>query len=209
MNLFGNTAEENSSSQPTLEEMLNQATPTQKPTTKTSKVPYLQITPEEMELVDRFQAANRNKKQAEAEMTRCAPALLQKVRDQIDADGYAGNYHNSYKLQGNKEVVTVTYKNAWTINPSDAERLKVILGENYPQLIIKKYVVRLKDDVFTNPEKANELMALIGNRFLEFFEKEEKLAVCENFDSQLYRVVPRDKLPTLRQWARQYKGQIR
>ncbi len=180
-----------------------------KPAAKKSTVPTLETPPEIKEAVDQYQDAKTNMKQAEATMNAAGEILTAFTREAIDRDGFAGKYHNSFALIGNRHQAKVIFANKWTINPEDESELAALLGENFAELIDKKFTVKLRPEVFEDKQLQAELMSLIGERFAEFFETEAKLTVREGFDRDLYRVVSPEQLPTLRTWARQYKPSIR
>ena len=75
--------------------------------------------------------------------------------------------------------------------------------------INKKFSVKLKAAIFEDDALQADLMALIGDRFAEFFETDVKLSVREGFDAEIYRVVSPEEIDALRTWARQYKPSIR
>ena len=158
--------------------------------------------PEIKEAVDTYMESKQNMKQAEASMDAAGEILAAFVRCAIDADGFAGRYHNSAALAGNRHSAKVIYANKFTLNPEDEGELAAILGNSFADLINKKFSVKLKAAVFGDETLQADLMALIGDRFAEFFETETKLTVREGFDAEIYRVVSPEEIDALRTWAR-------
>ena len=179
------------------------------PKAKKSSMPTLQATPEVAQAVDQYQESKVNYKQAEAAMGAAAEIITDFVRGRQDAEGFAGRYQGSYAVMGNRHQAKVIYANKFSINPEDEGELAAILGENFDNLIEKKFSVKLRNEVFTNDDLQAELMALVGERFADFFETEVKLGVSEGFSREIYRAVPPEQMDALRTYARQYKPSIR
>ena len=179
------------------------------PKTKKSSMPTLQATPEVAQAVDQYQESKINYKQAEAAMDSAGTVLMDFVRTHQDADGFAGRFQGSYALKGNRHQAKVIYANKFSINAEDEAELTAILGGNFDNLIEKKFSVKLRGEVFTDDDLQAELMALVGERFADFFETTTSLSVTEGFSREIYRAVPPEQMDALRTYARQYKPSIR
>jgi hypothetical protein len=173
-------------------------------------MPTLEATPEVKDAVDQYQEAKAQAKQAEAVMDVTGAVIGGFVREVQDRDGYAGKFSGSYAVMGNKATAKVIYANKFNLSPEDEAELASVLGlENFGQMVKKNFTVKLRDEVFTDEAKQKELMALVGDRFPEFFETKMALAVCEDFNKLVYAVVKPEELDNLRVYARQYKPSIR
>jgi len=142
-------------------------------------------------------------------MDSAGTVLMDFVRTHQDADGFAGRFQGSYALKGNRHQAKVIYANKFSINAEDEAELTAILGGNFDNLIEKKFSVKLRGEVFTDDDLQAELMALVGERFADFFETTTSLSVTEGFSREIYRAVPPEQMDALRTYARQYKPSIR
>ena len=190
-------------------DVLAQTAKAPEPKAKKSTMLTLAPPPEVAKAVDEYQDAKTNMKQAEASMDAAGETITDFVRNKQDADGFAGRYQGSYAVKGNKHTVKVIYANKFSLNPQDEAELAAILGESYPEMVVKSHTVTLKAEVFENKELQAELMELVGDRFADFFETSTKLNVAEGFAQAVYQIVNQEDLPALRTFARQYKPSIR
>lgn len=179
------------------------------PKAKKSSMPTLQATPEVAQAVDQYQESKINYKQAEAAMGAAAEIITDFVRGRQDEEGFAGRYQGSYAVMGNRHQAKVIYANKFSINGEDEAELTAILGENFDNLIEKKFSVKLRAEVLEDEGLQSELMGLIGERFADFFETTASLSVTEGFSREIYRAVPPEQMDALRTYARQYKPSIR
>jgi hypothetical protein len=194
----------------TFGEALQQAKSTEtKAKGKKPSMPILEATPEVKQAVDDYQEAKTTCKMAEAAMSHAGEILMDFVRQAQDQDGFAGRFHGSYAVMGVKHQAKVVFANKYSINSEDEGELAAILGENFDNLIEKKFSVKLKEQVFTDEALQAELMELVGERFADFFETTVSLGVCDNFNQLIYQVVAPEQMESLRTFARQYKPSIR
>lgn len=179
-------------------------------TPKKGKMPVIADAPEEVKAaVDQYQEAAAQKKQAEGVMDVCGPVILDHARARMDADGFAGRFSGSYAIVGHTTTAKVVSQNKYSLSADDEGQLAEILGEQFPNMIQKKFTVALKAEVFENPELQAALMEAIGDRFPEFFETKVSMGVCEGFNKEVYRVLSPESLENLRVFAKQYKPSIR
>ncbi|MDI6854037.1 MAG: hypothetical protein QME75_10610 [Deltaproteobacteria bacterium] len=193
---------------PSFGEVLAQTAKAPKAARKTA-MPTLQAPPEVAAAVDEYQDAKTNMKMAEAAMNSAGDIITEFVRTQQDKDGYAGKYQGSYAVLGNRHQAKVIFANKYTISPEDEGRLAEILGERFDEMVEKKFSVKLRAEVFESEELQAELMALVGERFGDFFETAVSLAARECFSQAVYRAVAPEDLQLLRTFARQFKPSIR
>jgi len=180
-----------------------------KPKAKKQEIPFLKIPQRIKDAVDAFQAAKKNKIQAEASMKEKEAVIIDFVREKQDLDGFANKYHNSYALKGEEHEIKVIYANKWSVNPESKGELKKLLKRNYGTLIKESYSLNLKKEVFENEELQKDLLSLMGNRLKDFFESELILNVVENFSQEIYQVVDKNGLKLLRSLCQQSKPSLK
>lgn len=180
-----------------------------KPKAKKQETPFLKIPQRIKDAVDTFQAAKKNKIQAEATMKEKETVIIDFVREKQDLDGFADRYHNSYALKGEEHEIKVIYANKWSINPESKGELKRLLKRNYNTLIKESYSLSLKKEVFEDEELQKGLLSLIGDRFKDFFESKLVLNVVENFSQEVYQMVDKDGLKLLRSLCQQNKPSLK
>jgi len=193
----------------TFGDMLNQTAKASEPKAKKSSMPTLQAPPEVAEAVDTYQEAKTNWKQAEAQMNASAETIMAFVQERQDTDGFAGRYQGSYAVVGNRHQVKVIYANKYSLNSQDEGELAGLLGESFEALVEKKFSVKLRTEIFEDENLQAELMALVGERFADFFETTVSLGVVEGFSREIYRAVAPEQMEALRTFARQYKPSLR
>jgi hypothetical protein len=180
-----------------------------KPKAKKQEIPFLKIPQRIKDAVDTFQAAKKNKIQAEATMKEKEAVIIDFVREKQDLDGFADKYHNSYALKGEGHEVKVIYAKKWSINPESKSELKKLLKRNYNILIKESYSLSLRKEVFEDGQLQKDLLSLIGDRFKDFFESKLVLNVTENFSQEIYQMVDKDGLKLLRSLCQQNKPSLK
>jgi hypothetical protein len=207
---MGNTAKKlKSQAAPSFAAIVAGAKAEPKASAKKSTIPPLGTTDEIKKVVDRYQDAKTNAKQAEAVMAEAGEAIIQFTREHQDKEGFAGRYSNSYVLAGVRHTAKVIWTDRFSINAEDGPELADILGASYPEMVQEKVTVKLRDEVFADEALQNELMAAVGAKFTQFFTIEKKLVTTEGFAAQVYRKVAPEQLPALRTFAKQFKPSIR
>jgi transcription initiation factor TFIID subunit TAF12 len=195
---------------PSFMDTLASTAKTKTPTTKKSSVPVLDAPPEIKEAVDQYIDAKEREKIATAEKDSAGLQIMDFVKPIQDEDGIKGSFRNSYGVPGTKPQNKVTFvsSNRYSINGEDVDKIEGILGDNFPEMITKKFQVKLKAIIFENAEMQAELMELVGERFNDFFETEVSLAVKEGFNQRIYTAIP-EQLDDLRLFCKQYKPSLR
>jgi len=161
------------------------------------------------EQIDIFQKAKKDKKIAEAEMSASSEVILDFGRKHQDDDGFNGDFKNAYEIDGNEESVKYVSSNRFTVNASDEAQLREIFGDNFEDLINIIPDVRLKPEVFKDPDLQKRLMAAVGESFGEFFETTTDIKVKTDFDKNVYRAVKPEELPIVRTFCKPYKPSLR
>ncbi len=188
-------------------------TQTAKPKAKAkakSKVPTLDAPDEIKQEVDRYIEAKKTNKSSKAEMDDAGEQIITFVRPHQDKEGYNGKHRHSYAIPGtNGSQVKYISKNQFSINANDEKELRTLLGDDFDNLIEKRFEVKLKPEVFTDAELKQELMSLVGQEFGKFFDTAVTLKVAEEFDRRVYATVAEKELPALRTFARPYKPSLR
>jgi len=192
-------------------DMLKKTAVTKAPAKAKSKMPVLDP-PEEVKVaVDEYIDAKTRETMAKAEKDMAETVIQEFTIGVQDADGYTGNFRNSYAVPGKIPGNQVKYvsSNRFSINAADRDRLQDTLGNMYENMMEEEYTVKLRPEVFQNEELQSELMNLVGDRFEEFFETVLSLKVKEEFDRKLYQVVGAGDLPELRTFCKPYKAALR
>ena len=188
-------------------------TQTAKPKAKAkakSKVPTLNPPEDIRQDVDRYIEAKKLNKQFKADMDDAGENIREFVRPHQDKEGYNGKHRHSYAIPGtNGSQVKYISKNQFSINADDEKELRTLLGDDFDNLIEKRFEVKLKPEVFTDAELKQELMSLVGQEFGKFFDTAVTLKVAEEFDRRVYATVAEKELPALRTFARPYKPSLR
>jgi len=181
------------------------------PAAKKTSVPVLEAPQEVKEAVDLYIDAKEREKIATAEKDASGQVIMDFVKPVQDTDGFKGAFRHSYGVPGTKPQNKVTFvsSNRFSLSGEDADKIEEILGKHFPEMIQKKFQVKLKEVVLSDEALQAELMELIGEKFGDFFDTEVSLAVKEGFDQRVYTAVQAEALPDLRTFCRQYKPSLR
>jgi hypothetical protein len=191
--------------------MLKKTAKAKKPAKAKSTMPVLDPPEEVRDAVDEYIDAKGRETMAKAEKS-AAETVVQGFTSGVqDADGFKGNFRNSYAVPGNVPGNLVKYisSNRFSINADDQETLQGMLGDMYEDMVQEDFSVKLRAEVFTDEGLQGELMELVGERFEDFFETVVALKVRERFNEKIYRAVEDDGLPDLRTYCRPYKPALR
>lgn len=180
-----------------------------KPAKKGSMPEIHDLTPQEKEAVDAYDNAKTIFKQAKAVMDTNADILIPIVVERQDEDGFAGNFHNSYKLFGVESVVSVVASDRYSVNGDDEPEVQQLLQDAFPKLLTKTYEVRLRPEVLQNKQLQDKLMAALGSEFNVFFEVATKLTTVEGFKKSVYQFVNKEKLQQLRVFIKQARPSVK
>lgn len=180
-----------------------------KPAKKKNGAPLIKLTDRLKEMVDQHKAAKKKKKEAEAVISQTGAELIKHTRKTQDADGFGGDFHNSYELPGNDGSLKFVSTNRFSINPDDEAQIREILGLNFDDLIEEKHSVSLRPEIFEDENLQQELMNAVGDRFSQFFETKKSLVVKDDYDRKVYQAVDEKTLEILRTFVKQFKPALR
>jgi len=161
------------------------------------------------EAIDDFNTAKAEKKKAEAKMKKHSPVIINYVKDIQDKDGFDGEYHKSYDVEGNETKVKFVTSNRFSIKNEDEHLIQDILGDKFSLLIKKIFTVTLKPEVMKDRNLQKELMERMGDRFADFFESVPSLVPVDDFDKRIYEEVDEDELNDLRTFVKQASPSLR
>jgi hypothetical protein len=153
--------------------------------------------------------AKKAMKKAKSEATVAEKSIIEFGVAHKDREAFAGNFKKSYKIAGDDDTtVTLVTANKWSFNDDDLDEINEILGDEADDLIEKDYTVKIKSDVFTDEERQQELMALLGDRWNDFFETTVSHKPVSDFDEKIYKL-GKDKVDDLRVYMKQSKPSVR
>lgn len=152
------------------------------------------------------------KKKAESDIKVNETPVIGFGNELKDERALNGDYKKSYKIQGTeeKDVVTFVTANKFSHKEEDEEELSEIMGEkNFDDLMPKAYEIKVKAEVFNDPDMQEFLMKQMGDRFQEFFEVESSRKVTPNFDEELYKRYEQEEIDDIKVFVKQSKPSIR
>lgn len=152
------------------------------------------------------------KKKAESDIKVNETPVIGFGNELKDERALNGDYNKSYKIQGTeeKDVVTFVTANKFSHKEEDEEELSEIMGEkNFDDLMPKSYEIKVKAEVFNDPDMQEFLMKQMGDRFQEFFEVESTRKVTSNFDEELYKRYEQEEIDDIKVFVKQSKPSIR
>jgi plastocyanin len=188
------------------------AKPKSKSTSKKSDKEIISDAPEAVKkAITAVVKAKAEKKKAESDIKVSETPVIEFGNKLKDERAFNGDYNKSYKIEGSEgETVTFVTANKFSHNVDDEEELAELMGEeNFEDLVPKEQVLKVKDDIFTNPEMQEFLMKKMGNRFNEFFEVETSRKVIPTFDEELYKRFDEDKVADIKVFMKQSKPSIK
>jgi hypothetical protein len=155
--------------------------------------------------------AKAAKKKAESDIKVNETPVIEFGNTLKNERAFNGDYNKSYKIQGlNDDVVTFVTANKFSHKEDDEEEIAEIMGEeNFEELMPKAYTIKVKSEVFNDPDLQKELMEKMGDRFNDFFEVESSRKVTENFDEELYKRFDEDIVQDIKVYVKQSKPSIR
>ena len=159
--------------------------------------------------IDKLLEAKKAKKKAESDIKKAEPTIIDHGIQLKDGNAYKGSFQKSYKLGNDDNHVNMVTANKWSFNEDDVDQIKEIIGENANDMIIKNTEVRLKPNVFSDPELKQRFVQMVGMEFPEFFETHVSHHVSDDFDEKIYdlgeetvedlRLLMKQSKPSLRQ----------
>ena len=129
--------------------------------------------------------AKKAMKTAKATITQKEGSIIEFGKKHKDEQAFNANFNKSYKIQGaGDDTVTFVTANKFSFAADDVEDIEEILGDEIA--LDTEYVVKIKGEVFTDEAKQKELMALLGDRWNDFFDTTVVKTVPEDFDKKIY-----------------------
>lgn len=156
--------------------------------------------------------AKAAKKKAESDIKVNETPVIEFGNMLKDERAFNGDYNKSYKIQGlnDEDVVTFVTANKFSHKEDDEEEIAEFMGaENFEELMPKSYEIKIKAEVFNDPELKKILMEKMGDRFSEFFEVESSRKVVSNFDEELYKRFDEDTIQDIKVYVKQSTPSIR
>lgn len=137
--------------------------------------------------IDKLLEAKKAKKQAESNIKKAEPTIIDHGLKMKDENAYNGKFQKSYKLGNDDNHVNMVTANKWSFKEEDVDQIKEIIGEEKADgMIVKETEVRLKPEVFKDPELKQKFVQMVGMDFPEFFETHVYHHVSDDFDEKVY-----------------------
>ncbi len=177
---------------------------------KKDKIQTLVPTAELQTTVDELVEWKRKLKEAKSELEGREADVIEYVKGYQDERAFEGDYQKSFRVKGEKELVTVVSSDRFSaFNPEDEDALKEILGKKFNEFVETRIQVSVKEEVFENPDLQNELMKLIPPEiFGKFFNAETKLVCAKEMDRKIY-TLGKKVVERLRPLIKQAKPSVR
>lgn len=155
--------------------------------------------------------AKSDKKKAESEIKVNENPIIEFGHELKDGRALDGDYNKSYKIQGDSDddVVTFVTANKFSHKEDDEEELEEIMGDDFEELMPKSYSIKVKAEIFNDPDMQKELMERMGDKFNEFFEVESSRKVIDTFDEELYKRFDKDQIDDIKVFVKQSKPSLR
>lgn len=145
-----------------------------------------------------FNKQKKAMKEAETAMRIAETPIILLCRDEQNKQALKGSFHGSFNVKDGDEVSKFVSTDSFSVSqdPEVHYQLKQLLGiETYDEVIKEETSVVMKSDVFTDETKQSEFIALMGDRFGDFFESTSTLKVKSGFQERLYQIAKtEDKL---------------
>ena len=155
--------------------------------------------------------AKTEKKKAESDIKVSETPVIEFGSSLKDERAFNGDYKKSYKIEGSEgETITFVTANKFSHDEADEDDLEELMGEeNFNDMIPKMFLIKVKEEIFADPEMQEFLMKKMGDRFNEFFEVETTRKVTPTFDEDLYKRFDEDKVADIKVFVKQSKPSIR
>lgn len=142
-----------------------------------------------------FNKQKKTMKEAETAMRVVETPIILVCRDEQNKQGFKGSFQGSFTVKDGTETAKFVSTDSFSVSqdPEVHSQLKELLGEEtYGEVIREETSVTMKDDVFTDEAKQNEFIALMGDRFGDFFESTVTLKVKSGFQERVYGIAKTD-----------------
>ncbi len=158
-----------------------------------------------------FIEAQVAEKTAKADKEFAGAEIISHVRAIQDEKALNGSFAKSYQVKSSEGNVKFVTADKFSVNSADEDKIKNVLGKSFDNLMEEKVTVTLKEEIFADEDKQEELMGLLGeDKFAEFFDVDTKLTTVKGFDQNVYGAVKTQKeLDEVRLYAKQNKPSIR
>lgn len=179
-------------------DILNQMTPS--PAKSKSKVPVI-VDKAFSAIVDKALALYRALKDAESNFDIVKQQVIERGKTEYDQNK---GLISSFKLQGTKDTIMVSFKNQFKDIPMEnRDALVNKLNGSYDKFFRDVFEIKIKDPSIS---KIQEIMNLVGkDKFMEIFELKKKvIKVSNNMNTMQYNL-PEDVRP----FVEQYQGSIK
>ncbi len=190
----------------------NSATPKSKSKAKKSEKEIISDAPEAVKkAITAVVKAKTAKKKAESDIKVSETPVIEFGNKLKDERAFNGDYNKSYKIEGSEgETVTFVTANKFSHSEDDHEELSELMGEeNFEALVPKDYTIKVKAEVFSDPDMQEFLMKKMGNRFNDFFEVETDRKIIPTFDEELYKRFDEDKVADIKVFMKQSKPAVK
>lgn len=138
-----------------------------------------------------FNKQKKAMKEAETAMRVAETPIILHCRDEQNKNALKGSFYGSFNVKDGDEVSKFVSSDSFSVSqdPEVHSQLKQLLGdETYGEVIQEETSVTMKADVFTDEAKQNEFIALMGDRFGDFFESTVVLKVKSGFQERMYQL---------------------
>ncbi len=141
------------------------------------------------EEIDSLISAKKAKKTAESDIKVAEVSIIEHGIKIKDEKAFGGKFQKSYKLGNADSHVNMITANKWSFKEDDVDEIKNIIDVgcgNSDDLIIEDKVVKLKAEVFSNPDLQKKFIKMVKGDFPEFFETVVSHHVSDDFDEKVY-----------------------
>jgi hypothetical protein len=139
--------------------------------------------------IDSLLNAKKAKKTAESDIKKAEPTIIEHGIKMKDDKAFGGKFQKSYKLGNAENHVNMVTANKWSFKEDDVDEIKKIIDGgcgNPDDLIIEDKIVKLKAEVFSNPDLQKKFIKMVKGDFPEFFETVVSHHVSADFDEKVY-----------------------
>lgn len=138
-----------------------------------------------------FNKQKKAMKEAETAMRVAETPIVLFCRDEQNKSAFEGTFRSSFDVKDGTEVSKFVSSDTFSVSqdPEVHNQLKQLFGEEvYNEVIGEETFVVMKNDVFTDEKKQEEFIALMGDRFGDFFESTVVLKVKPGFQERVYQL---------------------
>ena len=175
--------------------------------------PAISLPAERAENLKRFLKHKADMKNSESLMREEEKPILDYCNEIFDSRGLENHFSNSYNVSGGDagsvKFITVD-KFSVGQEPEIINGIKNLLGADADKVIRKVTEVKLKDEIFEDEARQKELVALIGNRFAEFFDVTTSYKAVKGLNEGIFKVAGnQEKLNKIREFVIPQKASLK